>query len=70
MSRLKLAPQVTLTRLPYGGAVLVNGVNLAIAECDEPQAVAIEDLLAGGVPEGQLAQVLIVAGWVVCSDVG
>ncbi|MCG5219184.1 actinodefensin-associated protein B [Streptosporangium sp. KLBMP 9127] len=70
MSTVKLAPQVTLTRLPYGGAVLVNGVNLAIAECDEPQTAAINELLAGGVPEGQLAQVLIADGWVVLSDAG
>jgi hypothetical protein len=68
MSTVKLAPQVTLTRLPYGGAVLVNGVNLAIAECDEPQAAAIDELLAGGVPKGELAQELIAAGWVVLSS--
>ncbi|CAM3745260.1 actinodefensin-associated protein B [Kibdelosporangium persicum] len=70
MSRCELAPQVTLTRLPYGGAVLVNGVNLAIAECDEPQTAAIDDLLAGGAPEGQVAQDLIAAGWVEVRDAG
>lgn len=61
---------MTLTLLPYGGAVLVNGVSLAIAECDEPQRLAINELLAGGAPEGQLAQLLIAAGWVVRGDAG
>lgn len=70
MSRLRLAPQVTLTRLPYGGAVLVNGVTLAIAECDESQAAAIDELLAGGAPDGQLAEELVAGDWVTQSDVG
>ncbi|WP_141721537.1 actinodefensin-associated protein B [Micromonospora citrea] len=67
---MKLAPRVCLTPLPYGGAVLVNGVSLAIAECDEPQRLAINELLANGTSEGQLAQFLIATGWVVRSDAG
>ncbi|TDB89422.1 hypothetical protein E1264_08390 [Actinomadura sp. KC216] len=45
---MRTAPGVTFTRLPHGGAVLVDGTTLALAECGEPEAVLIEHLLAHG----------------------
>ena len=47
---LSLAPGVTLTRLPHGGAVLVNATTLDVTECGEPEAALIEHLLAHGLP--------------------
>lgn len=47
---MKCAPGVTFTRLPYGGAVLVNGTTLALTECGEPEAVLVEHLLDHGLP--------------------
>ncbi|MET9513573.1 actinodefensin-associated protein B [Streptomyces sp. NPDC002994] len=67
---LRLAPDVTLTRLPYGGSVLLNAVTLALAECGEPQAFVIDRLLATGLsiadrgsPPAYLAAELVAHGW-------
>ncbi|MGW7197150.1 actinodefensin-associated protein B [Streptomyces chryseus] len=66
---LCLAPHVTLTRLPYGGAVLLNTVTLLLAECGEPQAAALDSLLAAGLPPdrdsppARLAAELLATGW-------
>ncbi|MGX1880587.1 actinodefensin-associated protein B [Streptomyces sp. NPDC055287] len=67
---LRLAPDVTLTRLPYGGAVLLNVVTLTLAECGEPQAMVIDRLLASGLstadreaPPAYLAAELVGNGW-------
>ena len=43
---LRAARDVTITRLPFGGAVLVNGRTLALLECAEPDA-ALLDVLVG-----------------------
>ncbi|MBC6459921.1 actinodefensin-associated protein B [Actinomadura sp. HBU206391] len=43
---MRIAPGATLTRLPHGGAVLVNATTLALTECGEPEAVLIDHLLA------------------------
>lgn len=40
------APHVTITRLPFGGAVLVNGRTLALLECAEPDAALLGALVA------------------------
>ncbi len=40
------APGVTITRLPFGGAVLVNGRTLALLECAEPDAELLAALVA------------------------
>jgi hypothetical protein len=47
---VRFAPGVTFTRLPYGGAVLVNATTLALTECGESEAVLVEHLLTHGVP--------------------
>ncbi|GLZ06802.1 hypothetical protein Acsp03_42680 [Actinomadura sp. NBRC 104412] len=47
---MRTAPGVTFTRLPQGGAVLVNGTTLAMTECGEPEAALIEHLLTRGMP--------------------
>lgn len=72
-----LAPHVTLTRLPYGGAVMVDGVTLALVECGEPQAEFIDRLLTHGIPDPdpgpdasaspdvRLTQDLLEGGWLV-----
>lgn len=68
---LGLAPEVTLTRLPFGGAVLVHGVSLALAEWSEREALALDRLLgldAGGwstaaADERRTVQELTAAGW-------
>jgi hypothetical protein len=41
------APGVTITPLPFGGAVLVNGRTLALLECAEPDAALLAALVAG-----------------------
>ena len=43
---LRAAPDVTITRLPFGGAVLVNGRTLALLECAEPDAALLDVLVA------------------------
>jgi hypothetical protein len=43
---LTAAPGVTITPLPFGGAVLVNGCTLALLECAEPDAALLAALLA------------------------
>ncbi|MER8072342.1 actinodefensin-associated protein B [Streptomyces sp. NPDC094034] len=70
LGSVRLAPHITFTRLPYGGAVLVNGVTLAIAECGERHCLLIEQLLTCGIPESEdglvareLAADLIKSGW-------
>ena len=40
------APGVTITPLPFGGAVLVNGRTLALLECAEPDAALLDALVA------------------------
>jgi hypothetical protein len=40
------APGVSITRLPFGGAVLVAGRTLALLECGEPDAARLLALLA------------------------
>jgi hypothetical protein len=45
---MKIVPGVTFTRLPQGGAVLVNGRTLALAEYGEPEAVLVDHLLTHG----------------------
>jgi hypothetical protein len=42
---LRCADDVTITRLPFGGAVLVNGRTLALLESAEPDAAALAALL-------------------------
>jgi hypothetical protein len=44
------APDVAITRLPFGGAVLVNGSTLALLECAAPDAEMIAALLATPAP--------------------
>ena len=66
-----LAPRVSLTRLPFGGAVLVHGVSLALAEFSEHDARALDRLLEldldgwGMAPADQrrMAEELAAAGW-------
>jgi hypothetical protein len=66
-----LAPAVTLTRLPFGGLVLVHGVTLALSECTEREADALDRLLrldAAGWREAtdaqrRTARELHAAGW-------
>jgi hypothetical protein len=43
---LRCAEDVTVTRLPFGGAVLINGRTLALLECAEPDAAVLAALLA------------------------
>ncbi|MGH3769759.1 MAG: actinodefensin-associated protein B [Pseudonocardiaceae bacterium] len=69
---LRLAPDVTLTRLPLGGAVLVDGISLTLAEFNESDTAVLALLLAGGepAPKGdarvrRMAEELAVAGWLV-----
>ncbi|HEY8479980.1 MAG TPA: actinodefensin-associated protein B [Spirillospora sp.] len=73
---MKFAPGVTVTRLPHGGAVLVNAATLALTECGEPEAVLLDHLLgtadtaaeAGAEPPPppllrRMAEQLIESGW-------
>jgi hypothetical protein len=41
---MRIAAGVTLTRLPHGGAVLVNAATLALTECSEAETVLIDYL--------------------------
>jgi hypothetical protein len=69
---LVTAPDVTLTRLPFGGAVLVNRRTLELLECAEPEATVLAALLAGtGVSHemapavARMAKQLLDDGWLV-----
>jgi hypothetical protein len=73
---LRAAPGVTITRLPFGGAVLVDGRTLALLECAEPDAVLLDALVArpcdrpgrGGEMDAVLARMasrLVDDGWLV-----
>ncbi|MEG8275810.1 actinodefensin-associated protein B [Streptomyces sp. AHA2] len=46
----RLAPQVRMTPLPFGGAVLVHASTLRVAECGEQEARVVERLLSHGLP--------------------
>ncbi|WP_434599941.1 actinodefensin-associated protein B [Streptomyces sp. A5-4] len=46
----RLAPHVTLTPLPFGGAVLVRASTLSIVECGEQEAALLARLLTDGPP--------------------
>ena len=48
------APGVTITPLPFGGAVLVNGRTLALLECAEPDAALLAALVAAPADGPQL----------------
>jgi hypothetical protein len=72
------ARDVTMTRLPFGGAVLVNGRTLALLECAPPEAELIAALLAatgaangsGAPPPEALERTavrLVEGGWLVRS---
>jgi hypothetical protein len=67
---VRLAPDVVFTRLPFGGAVLVNAVTLALAECGDRDADIIDGLLVHGIPESDAGAVvrhmveqMIKTGW-------
>jgi hypothetical protein len=45
LGALRCAEDVTITRLPFGGAVLINGRTLALLECAEPDAAVLAALL-------------------------
>jgi hypothetical protein len=73
---LEAAPDVTITRLPFGGAVLVNGRTLALLECAEPDAELLEALLTAPANRrgwtdrtdavlGRMATRLVDDGWLV-----
>lgn len=75
---LRAAPDVTITRLPFGGAVLVNGCTLALLECAEPDAALLHLLVAAprerpGWTEamdaalGRMASRLVDDGWLVAA---
>ena len=75
---LRAAPDVTITRLPFGGAVLVNGRTLALLECAEPDAALLDALVAaprerpGWTGEidavlGRMASRLVDDGWLVAA---
>ena len=49
---LAVAPQATFTRLPFGGAVLVDGRTLDLLECDEQLTELISALI--GPPPARL----------------
>jgi hypothetical protein len=72
---LSLAPDVRLTWLPYGGAVLLHGRTLALAECDERDAALLGRLLAGGRPDPddpealRVVRDLIDSRWLQVTDV-
>jgi hypothetical protein len=70
------APGVTITPLPFGGAVLVNGRTLALLECAEPDAALLAALVAApanapelpdeiAVPLDAAATRLVRDGWLV-----
>ncbi|MBW5481280.1 actinodefensin-associated protein B [Streptomyces bambusae] len=69
---LRLGPAVTLTPLPFGGAVLAHGRTLAVAEYGERDAEVLARLLGVGVPPpeagapvARFTAQLIAAGWLV-----
>ena len=73
---LRAAPDVTITRLPFGGAVLVNGRTLALLECAEPDTALLDVLVAaprerpGRIEEieavlARMASRLVDDGWLV-----
>ncbi|MFG2133200.1 actinodefensin-associated protein B [Streptomyces sp. NPDC048751] len=49
--RLALADGVRVTRLPFGGAALVDVRSLRLVECAEYEADALDRLLATGRPD-------------------
>jgi hypothetical protein len=49
-TELRLGPDIICSRLPYGGAVLVNVVTLGLTEFSELDMAVIDRLLALGVP--------------------
>lgn len=74
---LRLAPHVTHTRLPFGGAVLVDGVTLTVAECGERDGELLDRLLAHGLADGaedpaarEMAARLIADGWLLAPPAG
>jgi hypothetical protein len=78
---LRCADDVTITRLPFGGAVLVNGRTLALLECAEPDAAVLGALLTAlerrnGVDDQMAAALertasrLVDAGWLVPAPTG
>ncbi|MGQ0776059.1 MAG: actinodefensin-associated protein B [Pseudonocardiales bacterium] len=69
-TRLRLTPGTSVTKLPFGGAALVNATTLGITDCGEREAEILELLLAHGMPGPggppdvrELAGQLIGAGW-------
>lgn len=65
---LRFAPGVTLTGLPFGGAVLVHGTTLALAEFDESDAALIDHLMRHGLAGAprdprELVRALATGGW-------
>lgn len=69
---VRLAPHATFTRLPFGGAVLIDGGSLALAECGERDGDIIDRLLTHGFPGPnagpavqRLVQQMVDAGWFV-----
>ncbi|WP_157358214.1 actinodefensin-associated protein B [Amycolatopsis alba] len=69
---MRLAPEVTRTRLPFGGTVLVNGVTMDLAECQEPQSAILDRLLdrsASDAPATRaFAAALLEGGWLIWED--
>lgn len=69
---LRLGEGVTLTALPFGGAVLAAGSTLAVSDCGEHDAEILGRLLGVGVPPpeagapvARFTAQLIAAGWLV-----
>ncbi len=73
---LRCADDVTITRLPFGGVVLINGRTLALLECAEPDAAVLAALLTaparGNGCNDEMAAVLertasrlVAGGWLV-----
>ena len=67
---LRYGPGIVCTRLPYGGAVLVNAVTLGSTEFGELDMAVVDRLLAVGVPPPEaglavfrLAGDLVNGGW-------
>jgi hypothetical protein len=76
-----VARDVTITALPFGGAVLVNGRTLALLECAAPEAAVLGALLgAAGQRNGhgeqidaaldRMARRLVDDGWLVAAANG
>ncbi|GIH08911.1 hypothetical protein Rhe02_69780 [Rhizocola hellebori] len=71
MTTPRLARHVTLTRLPYGGAVLVCSLTLRLAEYGETDADILGRLLADataasdGERAARLTKHLLESGWLV-----